>query len=573
MLRADDIPLTASQSVADTRILHQDAVTGIADFEIDHARVHDMDRPQRRKRRRFGGIILLAPALLAFTGCTVGPDFQRPKATVSQSWLETEDHRVSTGSATYRSWWSAFEDPVLNRLIERAYRENLSLRQAGVRVLQARAQLGIAVGEVFPQTQQGVGAVQYNRISDRAVTSVASNGGIAYWQSQIGLQTSWELDFWGKIRRGIESADANLLSTLADYDNTLVTLTADVANAYIALRTAEERIRIARENVETQEESLEIAEARFKYGTATQLDVEQARTSLFNTQASIPTLETQVRQGRDALSVLLGMPPGELSDLLARPQGIPVSPPQVVVGIPADLLRRRPDIRSTELQAAAQSAQIGVAKADLFPAFTLVGNLVLLSTDLGKFKLSDMFSWGSRSIQVGPTVQWNIFNYGQITNNVRVQDARFQQLLLAYQNAVLSAQQDVEDNLIAFLRAQDRAHLLAQSVDSARTAVGLAVLQYREGVTDFTTVLTAQQTLLGQQDNLASTLGTISTSLVGIYRALGGGWEIREGQDLVPPETKAEMQQRTNWGRLLAPSTYNLPASREPKVAPRPPDW
>lgn len=534
-------------------------------------RVDGTDLPRGRKRQRFG-IILLATALLAFTGCMVGPNFQRPKVAVSQSWLETGDGRVRTDSATYRNWWTAFEDPVLNRLIERAYRENLSLRQAGVRVLQARAQLGLAVGEVFPQTQQGVGSVQYNRISDRAVTSVTS-GGIAYWQSQIGLQTSWELDFWGKIRRGIESADANLLATLADYDNTLVTLTADVANAYITLRTAEERIRIARENVQTQEESLRIAEVRLKFGTGTQRDVEQARTVLLNTQASIPTLEIQRRQARDALSVLLGMPPGELGELLDGAPGIPASPRQVVVGMPADLLRRRPDVRSAELQAAAQSAQIGVAKADLLPAFTLVGNLVLLSTDLGKFQLSDMFSWGSRSIQAGPTVQWNIFNYGQITNNVRVQDARFQQLLIAYQNAVLSAQQDVEDNLIAFLRAQDRADLLAQSVDSARTAVNIAVLQYREGITDFTTVLTAQQTLLAQQDSLASTLGNISASLVGVYRALGGGWEIREGQDLVPPETRAEMRQRTNWGRLLAPATHNLPASREPNAAPRLPDW
>jgi outer membrane protein TolC len=243
------------------------------------------------------------------------------------------------------------------------------------------------------------------------------------------------------------------------------------------------------------------------------------------------------------------------------------------VGIPADLLRRRPDVRRAELQAAAQSAQIGVAKADLYPAFSLIGNLVFVSADLGKFKLSDMFRWGSRQVQIGPSVQWNILNYGQITNDIRVQDASFQQLLIAYQNAVLSAQQDVEDNLVAFLRAQDRADLLAKSVVSAKNAVALAVLQYREGVTDFTTVLTAQQALLSQQDSLASTLGSISTSLVGTYRALGGGWEIREGQDLVPPEIKAEMQRRTNWGDLLTPSTYSLPASREPKSTPRPPDW
>jgi NodT family efflux transporter outer membrane factor (OMF) lipoprotein len=523
---------------------------------------------------------VLVSALLAFSGCMVGPDFVRPKTTVSPNWLDAGDQRVKTGPAEYRNWWTAFNDPALDRLIERAYRENLSLRSAGVRVLQARAQLGIAIGEIFPQTQQGIGSVQYNRTSDRATTAAvaaATPGGSAttfdYWQSQLGLQASWELDFWGKFRRTIQSADASLLSSLADYDNTLVTLTADVANSYITIRTAEERIRIARENVGTQEESLKIAEARFKYGTVTQLDVEQARTSLLNTQATIPPLETQLRQARDALSVLLGMPPSDLRDLLGGSSAIPVSPPQVIVGIPTDLLRRRPDIRSAELQAAAQSAQIGVARADLFPAFSLTGNFVLLSTNLGSFSLSDMFRWGSRSVQVGPTVQWNIFNYGQITNSVRVQDAKLQVLLLTYQNAVLSAQQDVEDNLSAFLRAQDRAQLLAQSVASARIAVALAIRRYREGVTDFTTVLTAQQALLSQQDSLASTLGTISTSLVGVYRALGGGWEIREGQELVPPDIRAEMEKRTNWGHLLAPATYNLPASREPKSAPRLPDW
>jgi NodT family efflux transporter outer membrane factor (OMF) lipoprotein len=504
----------------------------------------------------------------------VGPNYQRPNVSVSPKWGETGDQRVSTESTMYRDWWRAFNDPALDRLIARAYRDNLSLQQAGVRVLQARAQLGIAVAEIYPQTQQAVGAVQYFRTSDRAFAPVpAFSSSFTYWQSTIGAQASWELDFWGRIRRGIESADANLLSTLADYDTTLVTLTADVANAYIALRTAEERIRIARENVDIQEQTLKIVEARFKYGTVTQLDVEQARTALLNTLATLPTLETQLRQARDALSVLLGMPPSDLSDLLAGPSAIPVSPPQVIVGIPADLLRRRPDIRSAELQAVAQSAQIGVAKADLFPAFSLIGNLVLLSTDLGSFRLSDMFRWGARSVQVGPSVQWNILNYGQLTNNVRAQDARFQQLLLAYQQSVLVAQQDVEDNLVAFLRAQDRADLLAKSVTSSRNAVSLAVLQYREGVTDFTTVLTAQQALLNQQDSLASTLGNISTSLVGVYRALGGGWETRQGEELVPAEIKAEMRRRTNWGDLLAPATYNQPASREPQSMPRFPDW
>ena len=531
----------------------------------------DMTALRRPGHRRFA-LLLLAAALLSLAGCMVGPDFRQPKATVADKWLET-DPQVSTESSTYREWWKAFDDPVLDRLVERAYQDNLSIRSAAVRVLQARAQLGIAIGEVYPQTQQGIGSIQWYRTSDRAATGAAFQGGFSYWQSQIGAQTSWEPDFWGKFRRGIESADASLLSSLADYDNALVTLTADVANSYIAIRTAEERIRIARENAHWQEESLKIAEARFKYGTVTQLDVEQARTVLLNTLATIPPLETQRRQARDALSVLLGMPPRELGDLLTGPPGIPVSPRQVIVGIPADLLRRRPDIRSAELQAAAQSAKIGVARAELFPSLSLVGNVSLLATDLGTFNLSDMWRWGARSVQVGPAVQWNILNYGQITNNVRLQDARFQQLLITYQNVVLAAQQDVEDNLAAFLQAQGRADVLARSVTSALAAHRIATLQYREGVTDFTTVLTAQQAVLNQQDSLASTLGSIATSLVGVYRALGGGWEIRERQDIVPPEIKAEMRQRTNWGRLLAPANYNLPASRPPESAPRLPDW
>src|SRR5215471_6843628 len=306
----------------------------------------------RAKRAKPEVCVLVVPVLLVFAGCMVGPNFQRPKAAVSPTWQEAADPRVSTAAATYRSWWTAFNDPILDRLIQHAYRENLSLRQAGVRVLQARAQLGVAVGEIFPQTQQAIGSVQYNRTSDRSAVGLATKGGIEFWQSQIGAQASWELDFWGKIRRNIESADASLLSSLADYDNTLVTLTADVANAYITIRTTEERIRIARENVATQEESLKIAEAKLAWGTATQLDVDQARTVLLNSLATIPSLETQLRQGRDALSVLLGMPPSDLSDLLTGPSGIPVSPRQVIVGIPADLLRRRPDIRSAELQAA-----------------------------------------------------------------------------------------------------------------------------------------------------------------------------------------------------------------------------
>jgi NodT family efflux transporter outer membrane factor (OMF) lipoprotein len=527
---------------------------------------------------------LLIVVVFLLSGCMVGPDFTRPPAKVSPSWMDASDERVKTEPGEYRNWWRVFEDPVLDQLIARAYQENLSLKIAGVRVLEARAQLGIAAGGLYPQTQQAYGSLQYNRTSEQSPQAGALPVGqgavnparsplLSYWQSQIGLSASWEIDFWGKFRRAIESTNASWLVSSANYDSALVSLTASVANLYVLIRTLEKRLDIARQNVEIQKESLRIAEARFQYGTASQLDVEQARTVLYNTQASIPVLETQLQQAKDALSVLLGLPPTDLPNLLKGASEIPVSPAQVVVGIPADLLRRRPDIRSAEQQAAAQCAQVGVAKADLYPALSLTGNFGLLSSDVGNFKLSDMFEWSSRMGQAGPSFRWNILNYGQITNNVRAQDARFQELLLGYQNAVLVAQQDVQDNLTAFLKAQDRAGFLARSVEAAKKSLDLAVLQYREGTIDFTTVLVAQQALLNEQDNLASTLGNVSSSLVGIYRALGGGWEIREGTDLVPSEVQEQMAKRTNWGKLLAPASYNPFPSEAPKSLIRLPDW
>ena len=522
---------------------------------------------------RDGIFSLILLVLLLLPGCAeVGPNFRQPEATVSSAWLEAGDPRVKTGPAETKNWWQTFNDPNLNRLMARAFQENLPLRIAGVRVLEARAQLGIAVGGLYPQSQQAFGSIQYNRLSDGAPTSALS-GSITYWQSEIGLMAGWEIDFWGKFRRAIESADAGLGAVVADYDDILVSLTADVANDYILIRTLEKRLGIAAQNVETQREGLKIAEARYQYGTTSQLDVEQAKSVLNNTLASIPVLNTQLQQAKNALSVLLGLPPGDLSEFLAGPEDIPVSPPEIVVGIPHDLLRRRPDIRRAEWQAAAQSAQIGVAKADLYPAFSLNGIFGFLSSDFGNASLGDMFRWGNRTFQIGPSFQWNIFNYGRISNNVRVQDARFQQLLIAYQNAVLKAQQEVEDALVAFLKAQERIEFLGKSAAAARKSLDLSVLQYREGTKDFTTVLIAQQTLLNEQDNLAAALGAISSNLVGVYRALGGGWEIRAGKDLVPSEVKSVMAKRSNWGELLAPVSQNPLVPEGPKPLIRSPDW
>ncbi len=513
----------------------------------------------------------------ALAGCAmVGPDFEQPARSLEPAWLERGDKRVSAKSGEFRDWWRLFKDPTLNLLVRKAYEQNLPLRVAGLRILEARAQLGIAIGEFYPQKQHLEGFVDKFHLPLRGLSErlPASDEFVnTLWVDRIGLTASWELDLWGKFRRAIESADAELLAAVADYDATLVTLTADVANFYIRLRTLEKKLKIARNNVEAQIGNLRIAEAKFSGGTSSQRDVEQAKTVLGGTQASIPSLESQLRQARNALCLLLGMPPNELDKPLgagSQVAQIPAPPVQVAVGIPADLLRRRPDIRQAELAAAAQSAQIGVAKANLYPAFSLSGSFGFVSSNASGNSLSDIFQWGSHFYRFGPAVQWNLFNYGQITNQVRTQDALLQQRLIEYQQTVLKAQKEVEDGLIAFLKTQDAAEYLAQSTAAAQRSLNLATIQYREGITDFTTVLTAAQTLLSQQDQFATTLGDIASSLVNVYRALGGGWQIREGRDFVPARIKDAMAKRTNWGDLLEPMT--VPAER-PQDLIRAPEW
>jgi len=522
-----------------------------------------------------GGLVVCIGLL---SSCTlVGPDYLRPSVEVSDHWQESQDPRLKAAPGSYREWWRALNDPVLERLIQTAYRQNLSLQAAGVRVLEARAQLGITVGEFYPQSQQLTGSANYNRYSERSLSAPQSelSGGLGfdYNQAQAAFSASWELDFWGKFRRAVESADASLLSSIAAYDNALVTLTGDVASTYVQIRTLEERLRIARDNVETQKESLQIAEARFKGGATSERDVQQALTQLYSTEATIPQLETQLRQQLNALSILLGLPPGQLGERLAGSAEIPQAPLEIAVGMPAELLRRRPDIRNAEYQAAAQCAQIGVAKAQLYPAFSLAGNFGFLATDMGQFALGDVSSWRSRTGSIGPAFQWNVLNYGQLTNNVRLQDARFQELLVTYQSTVLQAQQEVEDGLVSFLKAQERVAALTRAVDAARRTVELSLIQYREGATDYTTVLTSQQALLSQQDGLAIGQGNVPQGLIAVYRAFGGGWELREGDHFIPADTRETMEKRTDWGNLLTPAAVEPPSPEKRDTLFRAPDW
>jgi NodT family efflux transporter outer membrane factor (OMF) lipoprotein len=508
-------------------------------------------------------------------GCTVGPNFTTPTAPVADKWIEEGSKAVDSGAADHRDWWTVFNDSVLTRLIGLAYERNLTLQTAGVRVLEARAQLGIAIGEFYPQQQQVGSSLSYNRIPVSLPYNFITN---TYWADQFGAQTAWEVDFWGKLRRAIESADGAFLASVANYDDVLVTLVGDVASDYVKIRTTERQIVIARDNITRQRTALKIASAKFQYGTATRRDVYQAENALGATEAAIPQLNIQLAQAKNALSVLLGMPPGPLNDLLAGSGDIPTAPERVIVGIPADLLRRRPDVKRAELQAAAQSAQIGLTKADLFPTFSLVGNVGTLATDVGTSSLGNVFTRGSLHYSVGPALQWNILNYGQITNNVRVQDAKFQELLIDYQNTVLKAQQEVENGIATFINSRDQAAFLQQSVAAAEGALRISLLQYRQGIADFTTVLTAEQNLYQAQNNLVLATGSIALGLITTYRALGGGWQIREGRDFVPTETQREMRDRTNWGTLLTPDLLRpkapgLPSPEDYGPPIRLPEW
>jgi NodT family efflux transporter outer membrane factor (OMF) lipoprotein len=517
------------------------------------------------------------------SGCTMlGPEFTTPEAEVQQEWSGVKESELKAGSiAEDGRWWTVFNDPVLDKLIDLAYKQNIGLRTTGLRILQARAQLGVAVGTLYPQQQQTTAGATYVKSSKNVANT--GSGDLNFWNADVGVVAGWELDFWGKFARGVESADASLLASVAQYDDVLVSLTAQVAATYIAIRTFEERIKIANENIVIQQRGLEISQVRFNNGGTTELDVNQAETLLRGTQASIPAQETGRRQAVNAMGTLLGITPVRAFSLLydnATGQGaIPSAEPDVAVGIPADLIRRRPDVRLAEMQAWSQSALIGVAQADLYPSISLFGTIGLstgsgTSTSRnGTVDAGDLFDSDALRFQGGPAITWNVFNYGRIKNNVRVQDARLQQLLESYQNTVLSAGQEVEDAMVGFLQSQRQAEFLSQGVAAARRSVDISLVQYQDGAANYTTVLDTQRSLLVQEDQYTATRGVIAQNLVAMYRALGGGWQIRKGNDFVPEDIRTQMRERTDWGGLLDPEEIEKlpqPATQSPW---RSPDW
>ena len=402
------------------------------------------------------------------------------------------------------------------------------MRTAGLRILEARAALGIAGSALYPQLQQLSGEVL------RAGQQQSNGPDTAFWTYGVGLDIAWELDFWGKFRRGIESADAAYFASIAAYDDAQVLVAAQAASLYASIRTIELRLRIAHENAALQKRSLEITERLFKSGNESELDVQQARTQYLSTVASIPELEGSLRQVQNALSVLIARPPGPLPEMEAGREKIPTAELAVIVDLPAELLRRRPDVRAAEARLAAQSAQIGVSEAALYPSIALVGSVGLSATSL---------DWSARTLPwaVGPSLVWNIFDWGRLKNQVLVQDARFQQLYEQYQGTVLRAARELDDAAIDFAKFRSQVDILRDAVQAARRSLDIANIQYREGLVDFQRVLDSQRSLFSQQERLVSTQGGVTQSLISVYKAMGGGWQAARAEPFVDEPTRAEM--------------------------------
>ncbi len=498
-------------------------------------------------KKGFSALLVAALVVeLPLTGCMITSAFIHREPRLAQVWSFEADARVGTQAAVDAEWWKSFQDPALDRLIELAYQQNLPLQVSGLRIAEARAQVGIALGDQFPEID-AVGAITKEQVSNRVATGPVLDRNFSNYQA--GFDAVWEVDFWGKYRGEVKARRAQLEASKADYQNALVSLSAEVARTYTLLRTNEVLLELAHENVRLQEEGLRIADARLRFGTTTELDVSQARSLLESTRATIPEIQAQLDQSLNAMSVLLGEPPGAVQDLLCGPQAIPVAPATVAIGVPAQLLRRRADIRSAEWNALAQFDRIGVAKSDFFPSFTILGNFGWEAGDRG-----DIFEEGSDFYSFGPSVRWPILNFGRIRNNVRAQDARFQQAVVNYHDTVLRAAQEVEDALTGFLNSQDSFAATQNSRDAARRSVEIAFVQYREGAVDFQRVIDTQRELLQEENNLAQTQSLVATYLIALYKALGGGWEVREGRPVIADCMRAEMEQRTHWGDLLEPA-------------------
>ena len=488
--------------------------------------------------------LLIASAVL--TSCTVvGPDYVKPTVPDYSQWNTPLADDLVAERQELAEWWTIFADDDLSALVHIALSDNNSTEIAALRVLESRAQLGIAIGSRYPQAQFASGAGTYVSPADN------QGGGKQFWQYSLGASIAWEPDFWGRFRRGIEASDAAFLASLAAWDQATVLLVAQVVDTYTLIRSFEDQLQIARDNVVIQQRSYDITEVLFRNGEDSELDMQQANTLLLSTEASIPALNAVLHQARNAMSTLLGRPPGEIPEITSANGGIPAIPAQLSIGLPADMLRLRPDVRLAELQAMGQSALVGFAEADLYPSFSLVGSISLVSGGPGNSDFGDLFTSDAIIWAAGPSFTWPFLNYGRIKNNIRVQDARLQQALISYAESVIQAAREAEDALAAYYGARIQTDILEQAVASALRSNELSTIRYREGLSDYQRVLDSQQSLFVQQQRLIDSHSNSVRSLISLYKALGAGWQGRGGFPRVDTDNIEQMRQRTDWGDLL----------------------
>lgn len=518
------------------------------------------------------GLSLLT--LLVLSGCTkLGPDFNGVEhPPLPPNWKAASDQN----DTAVTQWWKTFEDPTLNTLVNEAYTQNLDIKSAGLRILQARAALGISQGLTYPQVQT---------LSAQAASTRSGLGNVD--TAGVNFDVGWEMDIWGKYARGIESSQAQLYASVASYDNIMVSVIAEVARNYINYRTAQERLIYARRNVVIQERVSEMTEIQFNSGNVSELDMQQARTQLYNTRTSIPAIEISKVKARNALALLLGTDAAHIEQLLQQtdsrlydhsnefigqhkgivqlkegPNGLtdvnlvpkPTLDPHYKID--ANLLTRRPDIKAAEYLVHANSALIGAKMADLYPSFTLFGTIGYNTSNQSGSWLTGTDPLG---VTVGPSFSWNIFNYGRIKNQVHLQDAVFEESLVKYNRSVLSAVSEVSNALSGYVLTRKQQLENQKAVEATIRAFNISVIQYNDGLVNYQRLLTTVEKLTGTQDRFATIKGNVALNAIALYKALGGGWQISRGHTYISKETAEKMKERTDWGEYLDANMTRLP--------------
>lgn len=468
-------------------------------------------------------MVLCSGALVLLSGCTVGPDYVEPEYAVPDAWENAAAEDVQGETPIIENWWSAMGDAQLDSLIVQARRANPNLSAAIARIREARAYHQIAGGNYYPQVQ-GSGSLTRTEIAENGpVGGLAALGNNPSNNWEFGLGASWELDVFGRVRRAREATGAQVQSSIEDYRDVMVSLYADVAATYTDIRALQMRLDYAVENVTSQRETMDIVVAREDAGLVPLLDVTRARSNLANTEAAIPQLATALEAALNRIAILLGELPGALDEELI-PIGYRDLPnTEIVMALPAELLRRRPDVRRSERNLAAQTALIGVATAELYPSFSLSGVLNLTAVTFDGLTESGHTGWS-----LVPGVKWNLFSGGKIRGQIKAEEAKTQQAWAAYEGTVLNALAEVENALVALRQEEIRHGLLLTAVEASQQSVELVHTQYIEGLTDFQSYLDAQRVLFNQQDQYARSHGKVVTDLIDLNRTLGGGWSLAD---------------------------------------------